>query len=431
MKKYLNTVSAFQFYHLVRYSTLILIGIIFTKTTLTQKEIGEYETFLIIGSAVSFFWLNGLLKALLPLTSKNSNSNIFSAFIVIQFFSIIAAILLNFVQPLFSNYLLNGKNIPEAELLLLFLIFGVPASLVEYYYLIKKWNKSIVIYSIITHITQLLLVALPPVLGYDIAFAIIGLVIVSFLRYLWLWLIMILNSEIHFSISFAQEHLKLGTPLIVATLLSASAQFIDGFIVTSKFNEETFAMFRYGARELPLALLLTNALSNALLPEFAQRKNLEENLARLKASITKLSHFLFPITVILLLTSHYIFPIIFNSNFEKSATIFNIYLLLIISRLLMPQTILNGLRITTPILSASFLELIVNVTLSLILINHFGIAGIAYATVVAYVLEKIFLMIIVKTNLKIMISKYLPTKIYSIYSFVVVVIFIFAEYIFR
>jgi len=431
VKKYLNTISAFQFYQLIRYSTLILIGIVFTKTALTQNAIGEYETFIFLGGAVSFFWLNGLLKALLPLTSQKNKTNIFSAFVLIQFFSLLAAILLFLLQPLFSEFLLKGKEIPAIELLLLFLVFGVPANLVEYYYLIKKYNNAIVIYALVSFFIQFLLVVLPIVFGNGIEMAIKGLITTSILRYFWLWIVMISNSEIQFSILFVKEHLKLGSPLIAATFLSGSAQFVDGFIVTSKFNEETFAIFRYGARELPLAMLLANALSNAMLPNFAQKENLKQNLVKLKKSVSKLMHFLFPVTGVLLLISHPVFPIIFNAQFEKSATIFNIYLLLVISRLLMPQTILNGLKITKPIMNASLFELLLNVSLSLIFVQFWGIAGIAYATVIAFLFEKIYLAAIVKSRLNISVSDYIPVKIYSMYSFGAIVMFIFAEIIFR
>jgi O-antigen/teichoic acid export membrane protein len=430
VKKYLNTISAFQFSQLIRYATLILIGVVFTKTALTQNAIGEYETFVFITGAVSFFWLNGLLKALLPLASQNSKSNIFSAFVVIQLLSIFAALFLLLLQPLLSQYLLNGKEIPETGLLLVLLVVGVPANLVEYFYLIKKRNRTIIIYSAISFFIQFLLVVLPPVLGYGISVALKGLVTASLLRYIWLWILLISNSEINFSATFVKEHLKLGSPLVMATFLSGSAQFVDGFIVTSKFNDETFAVFRYGARELPLAMLLSNALSNAMLSNFAHKENLKENLTKLKSSVTRLMYFLFPFTAVLLLISHTVFPIIFNARFEESATIFNIYLLLIISRLLLPQTILNGLRNTHPIMQAAFLELIINVVLSLIFVHFFGIAGIAAATFIAYIFEKIYLIAVVKSKLKIALTAYVPINKYAIYSVGVIVIFIFAEIIF-
>lgn len=432
MKKYLNTVSAFQFYQLVRYSTLILIGVVFTKTALTQSAIGEYETFVFLAGAVSFFWLNGLLKALLPLSAENtrSKSNIFSAFVLIQIFSLFTAILLLLLLPLFSKFLLNGKNIPEIWLLLIFIVFGVPANLVEYFYLIKKRTRAIVFYATVSFFIQFILVILPPVFGYGIALALKGLVLSAVLRYIWLWVILIYHSEISYSPAFVKEHLKLGGPLVAATFLSGSAQFVDGFIVTSKFDENTFAIFRYGARELPLAMLLANALSNAMLPEFAIKNRLKQNLQKLKQSVSKLMHFLFPLTAVLLLISHTVFPVIFNPGFKESATIFNIYLLLVISRVLMPQTILNGLKISKNIMYASFFELILNVSLSLVFVQFWGISGIAFATFLAYLIEKIYLTIVVKRKLKIQLKEYLPVNFYILYSTGIVIIFIFAELIF-
>lgn len=432
MKKYINTISAFQFYQLVRYSTLILIGIVFTKTTLTQPEIGEYETFVFLAGAISFFWLTGLLKALLPLSveNKNSRTNVFSAFVLIQIFSVVAAGFLFLLQPLFSEYLLNGNAIPATGLLTIFIVFSVPANLVEYFYLIKKHNRSIIIYSLVSFFIQFVLVVLPSILGMEILWSLKGLVLSAILRYIWLWLILIYFSEIHFSVVFAKKHLKLGGPLVAATLFSGSAQFVDGFIVTSKFDEATFAIFRYGARELPLAMLLANSLSNAMLPDFANRENLAKNLVKLKSNINRLMHFLFPTTAVFLIISHPVFPVLFNPKFEKSATIFNIYLLLVISRLLLPQTILNGLKHSKEIMQAAFLELILNISLSLILVQYFGIAGIACATFFAYLFEKIFLVVTVRKKLTIQLSAYLPVKYYLVYSIGILLIFTFAELIF-
>jgi O-antigen/teichoic acid export membrane protein len=325
---------------------------------------------------------------------------------------------------------LNGKNIPEIWLLLAFIVFGVPANLIEYFYLIKKKNSAIIIYSIVSFSVQFIMVALPAILGYGIKVAMQGLVFSSVLRYIWLWVILILNGETNYSHTFAKEHIKLGGPLIAATFLSGSAQFVDGFIVTSYFDEETFAVFRYGARELPLAMLMANALSNAMLPDFAKADQLKQNLQKLKQSVTRLTHFLFPLTAVLLLVSHPLFPIIFNPKFAESATIFNIYLLIIISRLLLPQTLLNGLQISKPIMNAAFLELILNVVLSFILVRFFGIAGIAFATFVAFLFEKMYLSIVVKRKLNVGISEYIPIKIYTIYSVTILVVFIFAEYVF-
>ena len=431
MKKYINTVSAFQFFQLIRYSTLILTGIVFTKTALTQTEIGEYETFTFIAGAVSFFWLNGLQKALLPISGEEGKTTIFSAFVILQLLSIFAALFLFSFQPFFSGYLLNGKIIPEIKLLLAYLIISAPAGLVEYFYLVKKWNNAIIVYSVVSFAVQFVLVALPAILGYPVQMVLKGLVASAVFRYIWLIIILGINKEFYFSIAITKKLLILGGPLVAATFLSGSAQFVDGFIVTSKFDENTFAIFRYGARELPLAMLLANALSSAMLPAFSNPDQLTENLYQLKKSVTRLMHILFPLTAILLIISPPLFPVLFNPDFAESATIFNIYLLLVISRLLMPQTMLNGLQISKPIMNAAFFELAINVALSLILVQFYGISGVAFATFIAYLFEKIYLIFVVKRRLKIPLNSYVPLKSYLIYSSGVLIIFIITILIYR
>lgn len=429
----LNTVSAFQFNQLVRYATLMLTGIVFAKSSLTQAEIGTYETFTFLAGAVSFFWLNGLQKAMLPLAgnTKNSLTQIFSAFVTLQLFSILAALFLFFMQPLFSSALLNGNQIPEIGLLMAFIIFSVPANQVEYWYLIEKKNKESLIYSAVSFALQFVLVALPAILGWGIKPVLSGLVVSVILRYLWLWIIFATNGRLQYSKTFIKEYLKLGGPLVLASLLSGGAQFADGFIVTSHFDEQTFAVFRYGARELPLALLLANALSNAMLPGFADKNRLTENLQQLKKSVSRLMHFLFPISILLIVISYPAFPLIFNPDFAESATIFNIYLLLVISRLLLPQTILNGLKITRPIMIAALLELFVNVGMSLLLVKYFGIAGVAFGTVIAYFVEKIYLAISVGKKLNINISEYIPIKPFLLYSTTIGIVFALTELFLR
>jgi O-antigen/teichoic acid export membrane protein len=432
VKNRINTISAFQFYQLVRYGTLAVTGIVLAKTTLTQSAIGEYETFIFLAGAVSFFWLNGLLKALLPLSAEKTNATgaLFSSFVLISFFSLLLAALLYLAHPFFSDYLLNGKQVPELNLLLVYLVFGVPANLAEHFYLIKKNSRALIIYALVSFSLQFILVVTPVISGYPVAWALRGLVLSALLRYCWLWGMFIYYSEISISWSFLKAHIKLGTPLVAATFLSGSAQFVDGFIVTSRFDESTFAVFRYGARELPLAALLANALSSAMLSEFGIREKLNETLERLKKSVTRLIHFLFPLTGLLLLVSYPLFPVLFNPDFQESATIFNVYLLLVISRLLMPQTILNGLQKTNQIMVASLLELVVNVALSLVFVQFWGIAGIAFATFIAYLFEKLYLIAVVKRSLNIRLALYLPVNIYLWYSLGIIAIFIFAEIVY-
>ena len=432
MKFKLTNISSLQIFHLVRYGAFILIGVVFTKTSLTTESIGEYEQFLFLAGAVSFFWLNGLIRGLLPISKDErarSQSPVFNAFLLISFFTVLViGALVAVSQPVVGKSI-GIDSFPYLYLLLAYLFFSVPANLVEYFFLLRNQTRAIVLYGGISFSVLLLLVVLPTVFGMPIQFSLYGLVLAAFMRYVYLLLLIVRTQENHFSWTFMKEHLKLSSPLILSALLGGSAQYVDGFIITSKFDEAAFAVFRYGARELPFVLLLANAFSNALLPELSNKDLLTETLTKIKRESTRLANFLFPLSATLLVASHELFPIVFNSNFAESATVFNIYLLLIVSRLVFPQTLLIGLKQTKSIAWASFWELLLNVSLSLWFVQFLGIAGVAYATVVAYLFEKLYLIVIVQNKLNISITKYQNISRHLIYSLLLLILFYLVEFV--
>ncbi len=135
-------------------------------------------------------------------------------------------------------------------------------------------------------------------------------------------------------------------------------------------------------------------------------------------------HLLFPVVAVLLLFSHSIFPLIFNESYRESAVIFNIYLLLIIPRLIFPQSILMGSKKLWLLMWISGGELILNITFSLIFIPIWGIAGIALGTLAAFFSDKFFQVIYLSKYIKVPPETYIPLKNLIIYSFILLVCFI-------
>jgi len=156
---------------------------------------------------------------------------------------------------------------------------------------------------------------------------------------------------------------------------------------------------------------------------------LKFNLEKIKLNSQQLGFWLFPLSGLLMFLSHWAFPVIFNVNFAGSATIFNIYLLLIVSRLLFPQTILIGLQKTRAIMWTSVIEIVANVAFSLWFVQLWGLPGVAYGTVCAYILEKLVLMVFVRQNCGLRISEYLNVKQHLLYSLLLSVVFIVIEYV--
>jgi O-antigen/teichoic acid export membrane protein len=431
MKFKLTTVSALQSYQLMRYGSLILIGIFMAKSVLGLEGIGQYEQFLFLAGSVSFFWLNGLIRGLLPLCAekKQWEAGFFNAFLLLSLLSAITAVLVLLVAgawgPLMAGY--GVKD--QLWMLALYLIFASPANLTEYYLLVRKKKKAIIASGLLSYLLLMLFVLIPVWLGFGVAGCIRGLVLWAFCRYFVLWLVVLRKLPFRFSWPYQKEHIRVSYPLVLAALVSGSAQYVDGFIIRFRYNEQVFAVFRYGARELPLVSLLANGLSNALLPVFANGSRVEVGLGQLRKKTSAMADYLFPLSAIMLISAHLLFPVLFNSRFAVSATVFNIYLLLITSRLLFSQTILVGMKETGFILWASVFELVMNVALSLIFVRYWGIAGVAWATVLAYLAEKLLLVCVVRKKLNIPLSKYQNISRHLIYSLLLLLLFYLVEFV--
>lgn len=411
----------------------------FTKSYLSPEEIGVFEVFLFIASFISFFWVTGLIQSFLPLFknnkafSRNGENNttkspeIFNAFILISFFSFVAFLFGLSIKHNFSVFGISG-DVPVINLLLVYILLSNPSVLIEYIYLLNNKSANILLYGTITFSLQLGFVVIPVFMGYEIVYAIWGLIAISILRLIWLFFLLVKYSEFRISFPFIKEHLMLGAPLIISALLSGSAQYIDGAIVTSKFDAGTFAIFRYGAKELPLVILLANGLSNAMLSEFSTPDKIKSSMAVLKRKSARLMHFLFPVTVVVMYFTRWLYPIIFNENFTRSADVFLVYLLLIISRLVFPQTILIGMKKTGVVLRAALVEIILNVALSLYLVQFYGLVGIALATAIVFVIEKVYLIGYLYSKLKIKPAEYIPINYHLIYSGILIIMFVLIDH---
>ncbi len=424
----INNTTSLQAFQLIRYIALIGISIFFTKFGLSRNEIGIYETVLFISGLLTFFWVSGLTQAMLPIINskfEEKNPNLFNAFLVMIIFSLLTLILGLIFEGIFRK-LDSISHFQYYQLAILYTSLSAPGNLIEYIYLLNNKFKSIISYAIIVFTGQVAAVLLAILLGYGILGAIYALMGIAILKLFWVICLVLKYSKISISIPFIKHFLTLGLPLTGKLLLSGSASYIDGLIVTSRFNLSAFAIFRYGARDLPLVTLMANGLSNSLLPEFAQKEKLNETMQQLKHRTQWLMHLLFPITMVTIILCKPLFPIVFNPDFKDSAEIFMIYLLTISSRLFFPQTVAIGLGKTKALLGISLVELILNVTFSLLFIQWIGIAGVAWATVIAFWVEKVFISLYLYIRLGIKPSQYTPIKGYAIYNILNALVFVSA-----
>lgn len=428
--KNLNSTNSFLIFQVLKFGTLVLINIILAKSSIPLADLGIFESFNFYASAFSFFWIIGISQGLLSIYNQNSNvlgsknTLLFSAFSILMALSFVFSIGLLIIYGSNVYTILSGLSKTDIVLLSIYLMVYPSGYLMEFVFLLNHKFKILVIFSVFSLALNILLVTLPAIFGFEIHFSIYGLIIWAIIKFIYLLYVLKIFTVFKFNIYEISKLLKTCLPLIASALLAGSATYIDGLIVSQKFNSETFAIYRYGAREFPLFLMISNAFSLSILPLFSNPSMLKSNLEEIKKKSTQYIRYLFPLGILFMITSQYIFQHIFNENFYESYYIFDIYILLIISRFLFPSTILMGLKKNNIILLTSIVELIINLTASLIFVNYFGYAGVAYGTLLAYISEKAILSIFVKWKLKIPLTTYCSIKVLTINSGILITIFI-------
>jgi hypothetical protein len=442
--KLVDNISGLQSFQLMKFTVFLIISVIFTKshlTHLTKDEIGSWEMFLFISGLISFFWVTGIIQSLLPLYHRNrtfrrfgepntgKSPEIFNAFLLITFFALLFFITGHIIKQNFSVFHFRG-NVPFINLMLLYVLLSSPVCLIEYIYLLNNRPHRILQYGLYTFTAQIILVIVPLLFGKGIIWSIWGLLAICVIR--WVWLVILLRRYTVMKVSweFMKEHLYLGLPLILTSLISGSAQYTDGVIVSAVYQDPSvFAVFRYGAKEFPLVLLLANGLSNAMLPEFSTRIRTREALEKIKLKSKRLMHLLFPSAMVIMLFTRWFYPRLFSPEFQRSADVFLVYTLLIIPRLVFPQTIVVGRKKTNISLIGAIIEISLNIPLSLLMIKWgYNIVGVALATFIVYCIEKIFLISYVWKKMKIKPTEYIPVKIYAIYCALIGLLFVLIDH---
>lgn len=435
ISKYITGLRALQFFQIFRFGILLLISVFLAKSHLKVSEIGVYELFILIAGSVSFFWISSMLQSLLAMYSNNvtfANDNyksknpvFFNIFVLFTALSLLSALCVYIGQPLIVVFLnLSNNAIPYLKILILYIIVSGPVNLIEYIYLLIDKPKKIIIYAVSTFLLQLFSVVLPIYFFNDLAYGLYGLLFINCIRFVWLVIIVYKYSVIKFSKSFIFEFIKVSSPLIVSFLIAGSVQYFSSFLISYKFDEASFAIFRYGAKEFPIIILLINTFGNALTTRFANNDDISFALSDLKKGTTKLMHLLFPIGILLMVSSKLLFPIIFNPNFAASANVFNIFMLIMIFRFLFMRTILIGKNDTKPIFISSIIELVVNIVLSLLFVNIWGIEGVAMATVISNAVERFVLANHLNKKYNIKLRDCIDLKIYNLYSLILIASFV-------
>lgn len=421
-----NSLQTFQF---LRFGTFFLISILLAKVAMLYQHeyglhlIGQYENLMLVTSSLTFFWVSAICNTLIPYYNNSDELKrrkiLFNTFILLILFSIVAAIVIVILGRI------KGKDVDLYNMFALVVLLNTPTYIADYIFYLNERYKSLIRWGLITFSAQIIMLCLPLYFKQSLNLAINLLLVLSLVKFNYTIILLMKFSTITVNTRLMQEFMQKVWPFMFSILLAGSMEYINSYIIGYYYSEEEFAMFRYGARELPIFLILANSLSSVYSGEIAkynQEGKLNEGLAKFKQASQRLMRWLFPATMLLMFLSPYLFKYAYSDALLQGYRIFNIYLLLIIGRMIFPQTVIMGMMKSRIFYLISSNYLIINCLLSFWFISLFGIVGIAYATAISFLIEKIMLAIYCKME-GISFKLYTPVAEYLLYSAITVGVF--------
>lgn len=412
-----DTARAFQAYQVMRFLSVLAAGIVLVKLRFDDAEVGQFEWFVFGVHALSFFWAMGLKNALLsyyPDLDANAQRKLFGGLfltlILVAFLLSLVAIVGDFFGGEYSLYFA------------VFFALSVPAGLSEQWLILKSRSAELFRLGIWLHLlyVAILLIAAS---GFGTLEAVFfGLVLWALIRFFYTVVLLGRAVDWGFHFSVLKPFLSFALPLILYILLGSGMDVIDGFLVEHFFDDGEFAKFRYGAKELPITALLIGALATATIPQAVA--NMDVAISGMRSRLDSLMNWMFPLSILLMIISPFLYQFFYSESYLVSAQIFNIYLLILVSRVLTPQVLLYAMKENKVLMWVSLTELLINLGLSLFLMQSFGILGIAYATIVAYTIEKLILWAYLKRYKNIPLGTYINVPKYLIWSILLITTYI-------
>lgn len=432
----LDKFNSLQINQFLRFGSVFLISILLAKISYFRYSggygtsiISRYELLMLVSSSLSFFWVASICNTLIPFYNASDEGTqrriLFNAFALLTLFSLVAGAVTIIIGHA------KGKDIDLFEIFGIVVFLNTPTFITDYIFYLKGKYKSMLLWGMSTYAAHLVLLCVPLFFRQSLNLSVNLLLILALVKFNYTIILLMKYSTISIHTRLIKQFMIKVMPFMFSILLAGSVEYINSYIIDYYYDETQFAIFRYGAKELPIFLILANSLSNIYSGEIANLNReglLNQGLAKLKVASRRLMYWVFPGTIVLLFVSKYLFEYAYNVDLKEGYKIFNIYLLLIISRMLFPQAVITGLMKTRVFYLVSTNYLIINVVLSFVFVRSIGIDGIAYATVISFLVEKIMLAIYCKME-GIRMREYTPIPEYLLFSALTLIAFFLPNYI--
>src|SRR5690606_31499220 len=261
---------ALQLAGLLRFTVLFLQGIILVKAGVPMAVVGQLELIFFVINFFQFFWQNGSHQAMMSWKCAEEQVQavgpIFSA-MHLQALAAAALVWLVLLVPVDPELdaLLTPHNLLAVSG---FVFFSIPVHTLHYAFLVRGQYRNILWFAALSQGLQTVLVLAVLLMGHDIPTLLKFLGAYALIR----WMVVVMVGRFYKTSlpawSGIWAFIGFSMPLIFHALNSGIMDYVDGWIISLFYGDETFALYRFGAREVPLNSMLVGGLVSGLVHRF-------------------------------------------------------------------------------------------------------------------------------------------------------------------
>lgn len=273
-------------------------------------------------------------------------------------------------------------------------------------------------FNIICSLTQFTALIIPAALGYPlqtIILCLLGYGAVRFLLSLFLFFKNFKEKGEGLPADMMRQQFRYSVPLGFAQILWSLNRQIDKYIVAAFLPVVIYSDYVIGAWEIPLLPAIAFSVASVMMPQFVSsylKGDREELLSLWFKAIKKISTIVLPLTILFLLIAEEFISLAFSDKYMRAVLPFRIYTIILIQRVAAYSSMLKAVGATRAITYSAIYLIAINLILSLIFVQWWGIAGPPLATLLANFFTWGYALFKIRTALGVNLKQVFPFPFY-------------------
>jgi O-antigen/teichoic acid export membrane protein len=291
------------------------------------------------------------------------------------------------------TFLAGWLNPQLAEYVLplgLFLTFTLASTVLEIVMVSRNKHMAAAVTYAVSDIVRTLLILGPALLFASLRAVLIGATVFAGLRMLatviTLW--REFGRDLRIDASLWRQQLAYAVPFALAVGVEVVLLNYHQYVVASRFDAATFAIYAIGCLQLPLFDLIVTSTVNVLMVRMADVRPGRAALALWHETIDRLAFLIFPLTTLLVVGAHQMIVGLFTTTYAASVPIFILWLLTTLPAVTAVDAVLRVYAQTRFLLVMNLVRFACVAGLIGGFLSAFGLRGAVFVTLVAMTVTK-------------------------------------------